>query len=135
MFPRPTLTRGLPVRDGVWRVRASDRRAVYRLDVSRAKPPGVIWIGEVLVSAPVAAKIRVNHGLDPDEVGRLASSPPPRLGTLVRDQRGTRLYLKLRTAAGQTILVVLSPVAADIWRLTSAYAPLSQDGQNRRRGE
>jgi hypothetical protein len=96
--------------------------------VSRAKPPGVVWIAEVLVSAPVAAKIRVHHGLDPDEIGRLVSSPPPRLGTLVEDQRGKRLYIKVRTAAGKSALAVLSPVVDDIWRLTSAYMHASQDG-------
>jgi hypothetical protein len=96
--------------------------------VSRTKPPGVVWIAEVLVSAPVAAKIRAKHGLDPDEIGRLVNTPPPRLGTLVQDERGTRLYVRLRTAAGQTVLVVLSPVTDDIWRLTSAYAHLTQGG-------
>jgi hypothetical protein len=101
---------------------------VYRLDVSRAKPPGVVWIAEVLVSAPVAAKIRAHHGLDPDEIGQLVSSPPPRLGTLVEDQRGRRLYIRIRTAAGNPILVVLSPVVDDIWRLTSAYVHTSEDG-------
>jgi hypothetical protein len=89
--------------------------------VSRAKPPGVAWIAEVLVSAPVAAKIRANPGLNPDEIARLVSSPPPRLGTLVQDERGTRLYVKVRTGAGKPVLVVLSPLADDIWRLTSAY--------------
>jgi hypothetical protein len=95
--------------------------------VSRAKPPGVVWIAEVLVSAPVAAKIRALHGLDPDEIVRLVSAPPPRLGTLVEDQRGKRLYIKVRTAVGKPALVVLSPVAEDIWRLTSAYMHVSQD--------
>jgi hypothetical protein len=66
--------------------------------------------------------------MDPDEVVRLVSSPPPRLGTLVEDQRGRRLYIKVRTAAGTPALVVLSPVAEDIWRLTSAYMHMSQDG-------
>jgi hypothetical protein len=106
----------------------SHTRPVYRLDVSRAKPPGVVWVAEVLISGPVAAKIRANQGLDPDEIGRLVSSPPPRLGTLVQDDRGTRLYIRARTAAGMPILVVLSPVADDIWRLMSAYAHASQDG-------
>jgi hypothetical protein len=96
--------------------------------VSRTKPPGVVWIAEVLVSAPVAAKIRASQGLDPEEIGRLVSSPPPRLGTLVQDERGTRLYVKVRAAAGEPVLVVLSPVADDIWRLTSAYAHASEDG-------
>jgi hypothetical protein len=95
--------------------------------VPRAKPPGVVWIAEVLVSAPVAAKIRANHELDPDEIGRLVSSPPPRLGTLVEDQRGKRLYVRVRTAAGKPILVVLAPVTDDIWRLTSAYVHANQD--------
>jgi hypothetical protein len=96
-------------------------RAVYRHDVSRAKAPGVAWIAEVLVSGPVAAKLRAKHGLDPDEIATLVSSPPPRLGTFVEDQRGKRLYVKVRNAAGKTVLVVLSPLTDDIWQVTSAY--------------
>lgn len=94
---------------------------MYLLDVSRAKAPGIAWISEVLVSAPVAVKLRANHGLDPEELAKLVSSGPPRLGTLVQDERGTRLYVKARTASGRTVLVVLSPLTDDIWRLTSAY--------------
>lgn len=95
--------------------------AVYRRDVSRAKAPGVAWIAEVLISGPVAAKLRAKHGLDPDEIAKLVSTPPPRLGTLVQDERGTRLYVKVRNAAGKTVLVVLSPLTDDIWQVTSAY--------------
>jgi hypothetical protein len=108
---------------GVWSAwpRTSRRRAVYRRDVSRAKAPGVAWIAEVLISGPVAAKLRAKHGLDPDEIAKLVSTPPPRFGTLVEDDRGTRLYVKVRDAAGKTVLVVLSPLTDDIWQVTSAY--------------
>ncbi len=96
----------------------------------KAKAPSVVWIAEVLVSTPVAAKITGRHGLDPGELIRLVRSPPPRLGTLVRDDRGDRLYVKVRTAAGESVLVVLSPLAEDVWRVTSAYLETREWGHD-----
>jgi hypothetical protein len=98
--------------------------------VRKAKAPSVVWIADVLVSSPVAGKISGRHGLDPGELTRLVRSPPARLGTLVRDARGTRLYVKVRTAAGQSVLVVLSPLSEDIWRVTSAYLETRQWGHD-----
>ncbi len=87
----------------------------------RTKAPWVVWVADILVSGPTAAKIRGKHGLDPDEIAKLVSSPPLRAGTFVRDQRGARLYVKVRNAAGQEVLVVLCPLADEIWRLAGAY--------------
>jgi hypothetical protein len=55
------------------------------------------------------------------EIVALATSPPPRAGRYVTDDRGTRLYLKLRTHRKQVIRVVLHPLGDDTWRLASAY--------------
>lgn len=95
-------------------------------DVPRQKEPRTAWIAEVRVSPATAAKIRDKHGLDPAEVAALAESPPPRIGRIVRDDRGTRLYLTVRTSAGQQVLVVLHPAGEDIWHLASAYVQKRQ---------
>lgn len=78
------------------------------------------FIAEVLVSDAVAAKIRAG-GLDPAEVVSVLQSPPPRIGRWVRDDRGTRLYVRARTKAGSELLLVLYPVGSDAWRLASAH--------------
>ncbi len=87
----------------------------------REKPPLHVWVGDVLVSAATARKILTKHGLNPDEIAKLAKSPPPRIGRFVRDERGSRLYLSVRNAAGQDVLVVLYPAGDDVWHLASAY--------------
>lgn len=92
------------------------------------KTPRLTWVGEVFVSAQIAAKIRGNTGLNPAEIARLVQSPPPRIGRFVRDESGSRLYVVVRTAAGQDVLVVLHSLAADVWLLASAYV------QDRKRG-
>jgi hypothetical protein len=81
----------------------------------------VAWVGEILVSPRIAAKIATEHGLDPEEIVRLAQSPPPRIGRFLRDERGTRLYVLVRTAVGADVLVVLHSLGDDVWRLAGAH--------------
>jgi hypothetical protein len=78
-------------------------------------------VGEVLVSDRTAAKIRRKHGLDPTEIARLVASPPPKIGTFVPGDHGSRLYVNVRTHDGAEVLVVLYPADNDGWRLASAY--------------
>lgn len=77
-----------------------------------------------------AEKIRSKHGLDPDEIATLVKSPPPKIGRHVADHRGTRLYVKVSTAEKQGVLVVLYPLADDVWRLASAYVLERQRGHD-----
>jgi hypothetical protein len=93
-------------------------RAVPR---KKRTAPRTIWIAEVLVSEGIAEKITSKHGLDPDEIATLTKSPPPKIGRWVTDQRGTRLFVKIRTSTELSVLVVLYPLGDDIWRLASAY--------------
>jgi hypothetical protein len=89
--------------------------------VPKGKRPLTVWIAEVQVSPAIAAKVQGKHGLDPSEIAELAMSPPPKAGQYVTDQRGTRLYLTVRTRDKQAIRVVLYPLGDDTWRLASAY--------------
>jgi hypothetical protein len=90
--------------------------------------PRVIWVADVLISISIAEKIRSKHGLDPDEIAALVKSPPPRVGRYITDQRGARLYVKVRTREKLGVLVVLYPVGDDLWRLASAYVLERQRG-------
>jgi hypothetical protein len=49
--------------------------------VPREKAPLYVWVGDVLVSAATARKIVTKHGLNPDEIAKLAKSPPPKIGS------------------------------------------------------
>jgi hypothetical protein len=89
--------------------------------VSGKARPRVVFIADVLVSDAVAGKIRAQSDLDPAEIVSLVRSPPPRIGRWVHDDRGTRLLVRARTRAGRDLLVVLSPLGSDAWRLASAH--------------
>ena len=90
--------------------------------------PRVAFIAEVLVSDVVAARIRARSDLDPAEVVSLVQSPLPRIGRWVHDDRGTRLYVRARSRSGRDLLVVLSPLGSDAWRLASVYVQASEHG-------
>jgi hypothetical protein len=85
------------------------------------RAPKAAWIAEIQVSERTTAKIRSKHALDPDEIVALACSPPPRAGRYVRDERGTRLLVKVQDREQRVVLVVLYPLGDDIWALASAY--------------
>ena len=81
----------------------------------------MVFIADVLVSDAVAARIRVLIDTDPGEIVSLLQSPLPRIGRWADDDRGTRLYVRARTRSGRDLLVVLSPLGSDVWRLAGAY--------------
>ena len=99
----------------------------------REKARLYVWVGDVLVSTATARKIHTNHRLNPDEIAKLATSPPLRIGRFVRDERGSRVYLSVRNAAGQDVLVVLHPAGDDVWYLASAYVQKRRGGHHGRR--
>lgn len=88
----------------------------------------MVFIADVLVSGAVAATIRARSGLDAAEIVSLVQSPPPRIGRWVRDDRGTRLYVRARSRSGGDLLVVLCPLGSDAWRLASAHVLAHQHG-------
>ena len=80
----------------------------------------LVWIADLYVSDRTAVKIRSKHGIDPAAV-RAAVLARPVLGRRVRDDRGTRLMVRLRVN-DQLIQVVMYPAASDeAWNLASAY--------------
>jgi hypothetical protein len=79
------------------------------------------------VSDVAAANIRA-RGVDPAEVVSLVQSPLPRIGRWVHDERGTRLYVRARTRSGRNLLVALSPVGSDAWRLASVSVQAGEHG-------
>jgi hypothetical protein len=87
-----------------------------------------VFIADVLVSDAAAAKIRGLIDIDPAEIVSLLRSPLPRIGRWVDDDHGTRLYLRARTRTGRDLLIVLSPLGSDAWRLTSAYVQERKGG-------
>ena len=99
-----------------------------RRTLPRRTQPRVAFIADVLVSDAVAARIRAELDIDPAEILSVLRSPPPRIGRWVDDDRGTRLYVRARTRSGRDLLIMLSPLGSDAWRLTSAYAQERHEG-------
>jgi hypothetical protein len=96
--------------------------------VSGKARPRVVFIADVRVSDAVAAKIRAGSDLDPAEIVSVVQAPPPRIGRWIHDDRGTRLYVRVRTRSGRDVLVVLHPLGSDAWRLASAHVQLPERG-------
>jgi hypothetical protein len=103
-------------------------RGRYVRGVPSRTLPRVVFIAEVLVSDLAAAETRAACGMDPAEIVSLVQSPVPRIGRWVHDARGARLYLRIRAGSGRGLLVALSPIGSDAWRLASVYVQPSEHG-------
>lgn len=83
------------------------------------------WIGEVVASDRVIAKIADRHGVEFWEI-REAVLGGPHLGQRWVDQhdgKGPRLMVRSETYAGRRLLVVLFPLpsADGTWAVATAY--------------
>lgn len=83
-----------------------------------------IWVAELLVTDPVASKIRSRHGLDPGEVRDALVGLRGVSGLWHHDPvRGTRLLVEL-SISSVPAPVVLYPVESplgDVWALATAF--------------